>query len=49
MRSAHWMVNAYGTWRDAPSTERRCSASIPAFNQDHIVEEDTDSAYFQYG
>ena len=38
----------YGVWRDATQTNGRLHYN-PGFNQDHIVEEDTASAYFQVG
>jgi TonB-dependent receptor len=43
-----WAVDTYGTWRDATNTNGVLGYN-PAFNQDHTIEEDTASAYFQFG
>lgn len=43
-----WAVDTYGTWRDATNTNGVLGYN-PAFEQDHKIEEDTASAYFQFG
>lgn len=43
-----WAVDTYGTWRDSTNTNGVLGYN-PAFNQDHTIEEDTASAYFQFG
>lgn len=45
---AQWAVSQYGVWRDATQQNGVLSYN-PGYNQDHVVKEDTDAAYFQYG
>ncbi|HEU4625331.1 MAG TPA: TonB-dependent receptor [Steroidobacteraceae bacterium] len=45
---AQWATANYGVWRDATQTNGVLSYN-PGFNQDHLIEEDTDAVYVQYG
>jgi TonB-dependent receptor len=45
---ARWAVQQYGVWRDATQTNGVLSYN-PAFDQDHMIEEDTQAAFVQYG
>lgn len=45
---AAWAVQEYGVWRDPTNTNGVLEYN-PGFNQDHRIEEDTKSVYFQFG
>lgn len=45
---AQWAADTYGVWRD-PTNTTGVVGYNPAFDQNHIVSEDTVSAYVQYG
>jgi TonB-dependent receptor len=45
---ARWWVDTYRVWQDA-TNQTGVLGFNPGFNQDHIIEEDTDAAYIQYG
>jgi TonB-dependent receptor len=45
---AQWAVRTYGTWRD-PGNTTGVLGFNRGFSDDHLVEEDTNAAYFQVG
>jgi TonB-dependent receptor len=45
---ARWMVGRYQVWSD-PAQPNGALTFNPAFNQDHVIDEDTNAAYLQYG
>ena len=43
-----WAMGPYGNWADATQADDQLRFN-PGFNQDHVIEEDTNAVYFQFG